>query len=139
MVGTMRGSVWQAKEGVNAGRPTLVVATARLVMAPAPHGLLRRNVFIHAEEIVGIVMRLDGDKTFPAVAISLRHAVIFVAAHEVDIDSGHHRGPQLREQIAYPRDIGGILFRALPVPEQIHNERGAAIAKGCLIGPNTRG
>src|SRR6266849_1582642 len=119
--------------------PPFRVATAGLLMAAVPYGILWRNVLVHAEQVIGIVTRLDGYEAFPAVAISLWHSVGFVAAHKVDIDSGHHRWPQPSEQIADPRDIEDIVFRLMPVSEQIHNEWSASIAKGGLIGPNPRG
>src|SRR4029077_5340689 len=119
--------------------PPFRLATARLVMAAVPYGVLWRNVLVHAEQVFRVVTSLDGHEAFPAVAISLGHAVSFVAAHEVDIDSGHHRWPQPGKQIANPRDIEDIVLRLMPVSEQIHNEWSAAIAKGGLIGPNPRG
>lgn len=71
----------------------------------------RRNVLIQTEEVIGIVLGLDGYDAIPSLVISLRHTILFIAAHEVYIHSRFHCGPEFVEECANPGNIPAIRGR----------------------------
>src|SRR5437879_4980129 len=91
------------------------------------------NILIQPEEIVGIIVRFNGDHAVPSLVVRLGYAVLLVAAHEIDVDARFHRWPKLTEQSANPRNISSIRRGIRPVGKQIHDERSATIAERGLF------
>ena len=91
------------------------------------------NVLIQPEEVFGIIVRLDRYHALPSFVISLRHAVLFVAAHEVYVNPRFHSGPKFVEDSANPGNIAGVSGWLRPVRQQIQDERSAAITECGLV------
>ena len=58
----------------------------------------RLDILIQAEEIAGIIFRFDSYHPLPLLLVRFCHAVLLVATHEIYIDTGFHRPPQLLEE-----------------------------------------
>src|SRR5215469_14683965 len=61
-----------------------------------------RNVLVQAKEVIRIVVCFDLDHALPSFAIGLGDSILFVTAHEVYIDAGLHRRPQLGKNASDP-------------------------------------
>jgi hypothetical protein len=52
--------------------------------------LLRRDVLVEPKEVAWIIVRFDTYEAFPPFAVGLGYAVIFIAAHEIDVHPRSH-------------------------------------------------
>ncbi len=83
-------------------------------------------------------MRLNLYDAVPSFVISLRHAVLFIAAHEIHVNPWFHCGSKFIEDSANPGNIAVISGWLRPVRQQIHDERSAAIAECGFVGADLR-
>jgi hypothetical protein len=91
------------------------------------------DVLIQPEEVIGIIVRLDRYDAVPSLVISLRHAILFISAHEVYVNARFHCGPKFFEESANPGYIAGISGWLRPVRQQIHDERSTAVTECGLV------
>jgi hypothetical protein len=54
--------------------------------------LLRRDVLVKPKEVAWIIARFNTYEAFPPFEVGLGYAVIFIAAHEIDVHPRSHRG-----------------------------------------------
>src|SRR5215469_9384682 len=100
---------------------------------------LRTDVLIQMKEVSWIVMCFHGYQAVPAITVGFCGAVVFVSAHEVDVNSRFHGRSQARENAARPRDVFFISGRLHPIGQDVHDIRGTAVAKrGLLRGDPAR-
>ena len=64
-----------------------------------------RNILVQPEKVSGIVVRLHCDQSIPSFPISFRHAILFIATHEIHVHTRLHGRPQFLKESANPRDI----------------------------------
>src|SRR3974390_1079494 len=98
-----------------------------------------RDVLVEAEEISGIVLRLDLPKTLPSLLVSFGDPFFLIAAHEVNVHAGLHPGAQIRKQPASPRNIGGVLYSFRPVSQNVQYEGCASVSERGIARADSAG
>ena len=83
-------------------------------------------------------MRLDGYDAVPSFVIRLRHAILFIAAHKIYVNSRFHCRPKFVEDSANPGNIAGIRGWLRPVRQQIQDKRSTAITECGLVRADPR-
>src|SRR6185369_1954945 len=81
----------------------------------------------------GIIFRFNRNQSIPALSIRFVRTVFFVPAHEIDVHAGCHGRAKLRKKLANPGDVGSVLCRAEPIPEQVNDKWRATVTEGGFI------
>src|SRR5690349_24323665 len=81
-----------------------------------------RDILVQTKKVPWIINRFDCSEPLPALPIGLGNAISFVAAHEIDVNSGNHRWAQPSKQTTNPPNVCGILGRVQPVCEKIEDK-----------------
>src|SRR5262245_66514895 len=95
-----------------------------------------RNVLIQTEKVTRVIVRLDGHHPVPTLPVRFRHAILLIAAHEIDVDPGLHGWPEPVEEAASPGNVAGIGRGLRPTGQKGQNKRRTAIAEGGLPRSN---